>query len=84
MPEPGLDTRLMAKTPASLRRSPVLACIGVVPGEDVLLDAHEVMRMSRGPFVVMMIVVRGLIVVVVMLALMAATAYAAHWSFSSG
>ena len=62
---------------------PVLACIGVVPGEDVLLDAHEVMRMSRRSFVVMMIVV-VVIVVVVMLALMAATAYAAHWSFSSG
>ena len=82
MPEPGLDTRLMANTPASLQALPVLARIGVVLGEDVLLDAHEVMRrMTRRSFVVVMMVVIMvvlMIVVMVMLALMAATAYAAH------
>ena len=80
MPEPGLDTRLMAKTPAALQALTVLARIGVVLGEDVLLNAYEVMRrMTRGPLVVMMVmVVMIVVVVVVMLALMAATAYAAH------
>ena len=89
LPEPGLETRLIAKTPASRQALAVLSRKGVVPGEDVLLDAHEVMRMAC-----------RLVVVTcardcgdarggddgrhVMLALVTATAYAAHGSFSSG
>ena len=83
MPEPGLETRLIAKIAGLAQAIAILAGVGVVPGENVLLDEHEVGRRPRCRIIVsvMVVMVLMMIVIVVILmlfALMTATAYAAH------
>src|SRR6476620_8111041 len=74
--------------PRRIQALAILAGVGIVPSQNVLLNEHEVGRRPRchiivSVMVVMVLMMIVIVVIVMMFALMAATAYAAH-DHSSG
>jgi hypothetical protein len=61
--------------------TPIFARVGIVLGQDIALDSHQIVRRLRVSFVLMTMIMMMTMIVLTMLIvrdMIAATAYAAH------
>ena len=74
MPEPGLETRLSASTPALLNAGAIGGGVGIIFGEQILLDLHD-----AGLAVVVAVIV-VVMMVVIMMAILVMMVVPCPWS----